>query len=500
MRRDLPGFSLRFLLAGVLALSACDGGSEAGLSPDEASLGTHESAMCLGTSVSSLTLSGASTYQGDMAGGGTWTVAYPANAVRLEYYVDGALRSSDERTGSSGSWSFSAAGFTCGISNTLQVRAYPMVVDSANNRTTCWDAPRSFSYVVIESCPVIGGQAHSLAMKQDGSVWGWGANFFGQLGDGTVTQRNSPVRSGMNSPSGIASFGNHTVAVKQDGTVWAWGDNEYGELGDGTITHRYTPVQVVGLDNVITVAAGIYHSVALKQDGTVWTWGSNTYGALGDGTTTQRNTPVQVVGLNNVAAIAAGFHFTLAMKQDGTVWGWGANYFGQLGNGTTTDRLTPVQVSGLSGVRGISTGHAHSVALKRDGTVWTWGYNGYGQLGDGTATARYLPVNVPGISGVKLAVGGYYYTAVLKQDGTVWGWGDNYMGQLGDGTKTQRRTPVQVSGLGNITAITAGCNGTTLAVKQGGTVWAWGWNAYGQIGDGTTTERLSPVQVPGLSL
>ena len=208
---------------------------------------------------------------------------------------------------------------------------------------------------------------------------------------------SSPVKA-------IAGGFTHTIALKTDGTVWTWGSNEFGKLGDGTTTQRTTPVQVNGLTNVAAIAGGYSHTIALKTDGTVWTWGNNNNGQLGDGTQTQRIAPVQVSGMTNVAAIAAGYSHSLALKTDGTVWTWGNNNDGQLGDGTQTQSVSPVRVSGLTNVKAIATGyyltadimyqHSHSLALKNDGTVWTWGDNAYGQLGDGTTTQRSSPVQV----------------------------------------------------------------------------------------------------------
>jgi len=267
-----------------------------------------------------------------------------------------------------------------------------------------------------------------------------GADIFGyEVTDGSRTARAMVVIActhGVNCKafSEIAAGLYHSITLKSDGTVWTWGDNQHGQLGDGTATDRTTPVQVQGLTGVVAIAGGSYHSLALKSDGTVWAWGSNSSGQLGNGTTTKSYTPMQVQGLTGVVAIAAGGKHSLALKSDGTVWAWGDNWYGQLGNGTTTNRFTPVQVQGLTGVVAIAGGYYHTIALKQDGTVWTWGYNWYGQLGDGTSSPhRTTPVQVQGLTGVVAIAGGYYHTVALKQDGTVWTWGSDSYGQLGDG-------------------------------------------------------------------
>ncbi|MGE4486007.1 MAG: S8 family serine peptidase, partial [Oscillospiraceae bacterium] len=346
---------------------------------------------------------------------------------------------------------------------------------------------------------VAAGSFHSLAVKSDGTVWAWGYNNYSQLGDGTTAIRTTPVQvSGLTDVVGVSAGYYHSVAVKTDGTVWAWGENSFGQLGDGTTTNRTTPVQVNGLADVENVSAGYYYSVAVKTDGTVLAWGSNAYGRLGDGTTTNRTTPVQVSGLTSVVSVATGYSHSLVVKSDGTVWAWGYNNYGQLGDGTTAIRTTPVQVSGLTSMISVAAGYYHSIAVKSDGTVWAWGYNNYGQLGDGTTTTRTTPVQVNGLAGVVSVAAGYYHSLAMKTDGTVWAWGDNNYGQLGDGTTATRATPVQVSGLTGVVSVAAGFY-HSVAVKSDGTVWTWGQNNYGQLGDGTTTTRTTPVQVSGLT-
>src|SRR6266481_5688591 len=218
-------------------------------------------------------------------------------------------------------------------------------------------------------------------------------------------------------------------SARGQGTVWAWGNNGLGQLGNGTFTDSNTPVQVLGpgcvgnLNGVTALAVGggqNLHSLALKSDGTVWAWGFNNQGQLGNATFTSSNTPVQVSGLSGVTALAVGFSHSLALKSDGTVWAWGFNNQGQLGNGTNTDSNTPVQTSGLTGVRAIAGGNYHSLAMKNDGTVWAWGSNGVGSLGNGTFTSSNTPAQVLGaggvgnLTGVTALAGALYHSLALK--------------------------------------------------------------------------------------
>jgi len=258
--------------------------------------------------------------------------------------------------------------------------------------------------------------------------------------------------SGLTDVSAVCGGGDFSLALKSEGTVWTWGQNNSGQLGDGTTKDpRLVAAQVMGLTGITSVAGYATDSYALKSDGTVWAWGSNSTGFCGDGTTTERHTPVQVSGLTNVIAIAGA----TALKSDGTVWDWGPNGNGQLGDGTTTERDSPVQVSGLTDVIAISM-YSQRMALKKDGTVWAWGPNSKGQIGDGTTTDRYIPVQVNGLSGVVAIATGLQHSLAVKSDGTVWGWGDNYYGQLGNIGVTSTPVPVKIPGLSNVAAVSAG--------------------------------------------
>jgi uncharacterized repeat protein (TIGR01451 family) len=282
---------------------------------------------------------------------------------------------------------------------------------------------------VSDATAVSAGGAHSLALNADGTVSAWGGNYSGELGDGTQQQRATPVQvTGLTDVIAIAAGGRdcgfgpvyffsdgHSLALKRDGTLWAWGSNYLGALGDGGYYSRTTPVQVTALSDVVAIDAYLYESLALKRDGTVWAWGWNAYGQLGDGTTTDRSTPVQVSGLSDVVAISSGGTHSLAVKSDGTVWAWGYNAFGELGDGTRDNRLTPVQVSDLSDVVTVGAGSWHSLAATADGSVWAWGDNFWGQLGTGGTddTGHPTPAQVLGLTRVVSVDGGYSQSLAL---------------------------------------------------------------------------------------
>ena len=354
-------------------------------------------------------------------------------------------------------------------------------------------------------------------------VYAWGSNWGQQLGTGQLGGWSStPTRviglSGVRTVTGGGSTG---YALRTDGTVWAWGGNNAGQLGNGWTAAAYggstLPVPVTGLTGVTAIAARGQHAYALRTDGTVWAWGENFHGQLGNGTRTNSPVPVRVTGLTGVTAIGSGDVTGYAVLADGTVRSWGFNGGGHLGNGSTVDdATTPVQVTGLTGVTAIAGG-GHSTgtyALRADGTVWSWGYNFAGALGhgefcaDGVECLSRVPVQVTGLTGATAVASGNYHGQAVRGDGTLWTWGDNNQGELGNGVECGAggdwsgcayNAPVQVVNLTDVVASGTSNNGG-YALRADGSVWAWGSGYNGALGtddvDGHTTVA---VAVPGLS-
>lgn len=351
-----------------------------------------------------------------------------------------------------------------------------------------------------EVTAIAAGGAHTCALISTGAVKCWGYNYYGDLGDGTTLTRVLPtaVRGLASGVTAIAAGADHTCAVTAARTVLCWGYNAFGQLGDGTTLDRHEPVavSVAKLSNVIGLAAGSYHTCALIATGGVKCWGWNLSGQLGDGTISQRNTPGPVIGLKRVVAIAAGGNHTCARNDTGGLTCWGDNGDGEIGDGTKANRLHPVLVI-RRGISAIAAGQYHTCAATAAGSIKCWGHNDHGQLGDGTTAGRLAPTMVAA-SGFGDLTAGWNHTCARTVAGGVQCWGNNLRGNLGNGTTTDRLVPVNVSGLSSGVAGLAAGQDHTCALTEVGGVKCWGWNVFGQLGDRSDTNKLTPINVKGL--
>lgn len=375
---------------------------------------------------------------------------------------------------------------------------------------------------ISDAVAIVAGSNYSAVLRSDGTVWAWGGNGIGLTGAEVPGTLPSPVAvPGFTDVVAISASKSALIAIRQDGSVISRGGNRYALSGDGFSPLRTKPLQIAGrsdlqavaacanqvllltsegavlrpggegfalvngLSSVSAVSLGTTHSLALRSDGTVWSWGNNSYGELGNGTTTFSSVPVQAEGLSGVVRIDGGMYYSSALLADGTVRSWGQNGHSELGDGTTIGRSTPVVTSGAENAIAMAAGYSLAAVVKSDGTVWKWGANGKAM--------------VAGASGVVDLAAGTNHLLALKNNGTVLAMGDNSFGQLGNGSSGGNNSSfISVGGLPAIAKL-AGAVSHSLALDNAGHVWAWGKNSRGQLGDGTTTNRLQPVAVPGLS-
>ncbi len=378
-----------------------------------------------------------------------------------------------------------------GTTGTVTVKA-----TQAGNGTTIGAAQpvyQTFAVVAANSTFTLISASKSndfvLAIRADGTLWGWGINGTSYLGDGTTTLRRTPVQIGTATNwSSVSAGGSHCLALRADGTMWAWGANGSGQVGNSIITTQTTPVQIGTLAQLgvtktwASVTAGNNHSVAIASDGTIWAWGSNSSGQIGQGTTdaSAHSVPVQIGTLTTwqtaVGALSAGGDFTLALQTSGQLYAWGTNGNGQLGDASTTTRSTPTLIGSATTWSKVAPGSSFSATLRTDGTLWTWGLNSSGQLGDGSLVQRTAPVQVGTDTNWQSLSAGAAWILARKGDNTLWSCGANSIGQIGQGfadAVARGNVPTQVGTDANWVSSAAG-SGVSLAVKSDGTLWAWG--------------------------
>jgi alpha-tubulin suppressor-like RCC1 family protein len=348
---------------------------------------------------------------------------------------------------------------------------------------------------IVSAC----GSNHTL-MIRDSTLWAWGKNDRGQLGDGTLVNRTFPVLIDSTKNWVTVAVSNyHSLGLKTDGTIWAWGNNEWSELGDGTKTARTKPVQIGKDTDWKAIAAAESRSMALKADGSIWVWGSN-LNLRNDRTLDILTTPTQLSTGKNWVSLTAGPEQTFALASDGTLWAWGDNHRGWLGDETRNNHPTPIQIGTASDWVSVTAGYLFCVGLKNDGTLWGWGANNACQLGNDSRQNINTPVRIGTDNNWKGIAAGGAQNYGIKMDGTLWAWGNNFAGQLGisttisEGGSYDRCKPLQVGSDSTWVKISAGAY-HVVGLKADGTLWAWGQNNFGQVGNNTTLDQHKPVQI-----
>ncbi len=374
---------------------------------------------------------------------------------------------------------------------------YWVAADCGNSQSD-WSPAQFFPTPVEPPCfaKISGGSQHTAAIKADGTIWAWGQNTYGQLGDGTTTNRRAPVQIGTsNNWQSVAAAQLHTLALKTDGTLWAWGNNGYGQLGDGTTTDRSTPVQIGTANDWQSIAVGDQHSYAIKTNGTLWGWGLNGTYQLGDGTNVNKLVPTQLGTATNWKSVTGGSNSGLGLRTNGTIWSWGANSSGQIGDNTTTWRSLPVQIGTATDWKYIHSKGANCYAIKTNGTLWGWGINTDGRLGNGGSANTLTPVQINGATNWKAVYTSGGNTLGFKTNNTLWVWGSNTQGELGNGNTNYVSTPTAVGFEVNWVSAGGGDRYSVLLNSEG-KVFTCGWGPQGQLGAGTINQRNTPGQLP----
>lgn len=367
-----------------------------------------------------------------------------------------------------------ASNFLWSPSNGLNATRGVSVIASPTETTTYSIIDTFVHWKKISASGASSSTSTTIAIRIDGTLWGWGFNGYGCVGDGTQIDRYSPVKIGQDSDwVNISSQGYHSFGLKKDGSLWGWGMNP--------VSYSLTPVKIGTDTDWVNISAGYSHCYGLKRNGSLWAWGYNVYGQLGLGDTLNRNTPVQVGTDTNWAVIAAGYHYFLGLKKNGTMWAFGWNGYGQLGDGTTTNRKTPFQVGTDNNWASVSGSDGHNVCLKKNGTLWIGGAGCFG---------GNFPYQVGNDSDWVMAQTNYGWDLALKKNGTIWTGSNTSFGTFNGVFQIGNDTDWVSISMGNLNA---------FAFKRNKTIWGWGWNQNGQLGDGTTLARERPILSGGIA-
>ena len=377
---------------------------------------------------------------------------------------------------------------------TLHIRAFDALGNEGETSVNWTVAVTGWAGVTV-------GFAHTCAMASDGSIWCWGSGGRGRTGHGDGDTRFEPEQVGSNTDWDMISAGRtHTCALRDNGSLWCWGEGDQGRLGTGNESNRNTPTQVTNDTDFTYVSAGSYHSCALRDGGTLWCWGGNQYEQRGFGGSDDQLIPAQVGGGSDWTSVSASFAHTCGIREDQTLWCWGGgNERGQLGVGTTESRATPTRVGTQADWTLVSSGRRHTCGIRGDGTLWCWGSNGNGQLGQGSGSSNeYLvPTQVGGHTDWGSVVAFNYHTCGIREGGTLWCWGWNDFGQVGQGNTDDWESPQQVDADAEWESTATGSTSHSCAIRTAGTLWCWGRGAEGRLGLGDEDNKHQPHLVGG---
>jgi alpha-tubulin suppressor-like RCC1 family protein len=348
------------------------------------------------------------------------------------------------------------------------------------------------------------GERHNIGIKTDGSLWGWGYNgTYGAIGNGNDFTLPSPVQIGTGTDwNEVCSGTVNSFAIKQNGTLWGWGANNFGQLGNGSSSqYSLVPVQIgTGLWKV--VKTGYHHTVAIKADGTLWAWGNNESATIGDGTFINKSVPTMINASTNWKTIDCNNTRNIAIKEDGTLWVWGLNapILGVTGMGSGTSYITvPTQVGTDTNWKEAVAGMGHFLALKNDNTLWAWGGGGQGKLGTGSTATIGFPTQIGTDTNWASIAADAQSSFGIKTDGTFWAWGQNIFGQLGNNSQINLLVPTQITTATDWKAVASSIN-TTVALKTDGSLFTWGSNQFGTLGNGTFVDSLIPLLINACNL
>ena len=365
-------------------------------------------------------------------------------------------------------------------------KLYVIAYDRAGNsrKSNIVDFKISVQFKEIE----VGG-FHILALDNDNNLWAWGDNEYGQLGDGTTTNKTSPTKIETGITFVQLSAGHaHSAGIDNEGKLWTWGYNTNGQLGDGTKTQRTKPTKIMGDKTFKKVIASDYSTLAIDMNDEIWYWG-NYYGGVNSSVYIPQKLDFKI----EYSLISGNSHYLFLDKQN-KLWSWGANHAGQIGDGTTITRTNPVQIKPETKFTQVSAGHRFSLAIDEEGNLWSWGYNDDGQLGNGTKSYKKVPEQIKQGTKFTQVSAGNNHSLAVDYEGNLWSWGYNRYGQLGDGTTTEKLNPIKIMEDVKFKKIYT-TTYSSLAIDINGNIWSWGSNGNGELGDGTTTNRLTPVQI-----